>query len=503
MTRTLIQGGWIVGFQNGHHAVLRDGVVVYEEDRILHVGASFAGAVDVVIPAAGKLVAPGFVNIHALANIDVQTLVLDTSEEGLASSEAVAKAVSDAGEVSGAGELELREDHLRASARFSLLQLLKGGSTTIVEITTMAPSRFETPRCEAPLLVEAAAELGARLYVSHKFRAGKRYLTPGGVWRYHWDLAAGRSALAYAEEIVRCYEGTHGDRIRTLLFPYQFDACTPELLREAKAAADALAVPVHLHVAQSLFEFHDCLRRYGKTPVQLLDSIGFLDERTILTHLIYTTLHGASGFGVGDASDLHIVADRGATVAHCPVVYARRNRILGSFARYCELGINVGLGTDTFPQDMIEEMRWAALGCKWIDRDANRGTARDVFNAATLGGARALGRSDIGRLAPGAKADIIIVDLHRLHSGPVDDPIKTLVYAAAGSDVETVIVDGRTVLTGGKAPGVDEGALQQAACAAHRWQQAQFAAQNPSGKPSSVLFPTSYPVSYARVGEQP
>ena len=163
----------------------------------------------------------------------------------------------------------------------------------------------------------------------------------------------------------------------------------------------------------------------------------------------------------------------------------------------------MGLGTDTFPQDMIEEMRWAALGCKWIDRDANRGTARDVFNAATLGGARALGRSDIGRLAPGAKADIIIVDLHRLHSGPVDDPIKTLVYAAAGSDVETVIVDGRTVLTGGKAPGVDEGALRQVACAAHRWQQAQFAAQNPSGKPSSVLFPTSYPVSYAGVGEQP
>ncbi len=106
----------------------------------------------------------------------------------------------------------------------------------------------------------------------------------------------------------------------------------------------------------------------------------------------------------------------------------------------------MGLGTDTYPQDMIEEMRWAALGCKWIDRDANRGTARDVFNAATLGGARALGRSDIGRLAPGAKADIIIVDLHRLHCGVVDDPIKTLIYAADGGDVETVIVDGRTVL---------------------------------------------------------
>ena len=295
------------------------------------------------------------------------------------------------------------------------------------------------------------------------------------------------------------YEGTQGDRIRTMIFPYQFDACTPELLAAAKEAARRLEVPMHLHAAQSLFEFHDCLRRYGKTPVQVLDSLGVLDERTILAHLIYTTLHGASGFPVGDCSDLRIVAARCATVAHCPVVYARRDRILGSFARYRELGINMGLGTDTYPQDMIEEMRWAALGCKWIDRDANRGTARDVFNAATLGGAQALGRSDIGRLSPGAKADIIIVDLHRLHCGVVDDPIKTLIYAADGGDVETVIVDGRTVLAGGRAPGVDEASLLAAVRAAHRWQRAQLAAQNPTGKPADVLFPSSYPVVEAAV----
>ena len=486
MTRTLIQGGWIVGFQHGQHAILRDGVVVYEDDRILYVGARFAGAVDDVIPAAGKLVAPGFVNIHALANIDIQTLVLDTNEDGLATSEAAARR--------GAHELELRHEHLRASTRFSLLQLLKGGSTTIVEITTMAPSGFETSRAEAPALVDAAADLGARLYVSHKFRAGKRFLTPSGGRRYLWDHAAAQAGLDYAQEIVGRYEGAQGDRIRTMIFPYQFDACTPDLLAAAKAGAKRLKVPIHLHVAQSLFEFHDCLRRHGKTPVQLLDSIGFLDEQTILTHLIYTTLHPAAGYPVGDVSDLRTVAVRGATVAHCPVVYARRNRLLGSFARYRDLGINVGLGTDTFPQDMIEEMRWAALGGKWSDRDANRATARDVFNAATLGGAQALGRSDIGRLAPGAKADIIIVDLHRLHNGPVDDPIKTLVYAAAGSDIETVIVDGRTVLAGGKAPGVDEDALRRAAVAAHRWQQGQFAAHSPTDKATSVLFPSSYPV---------
>ena len=482
--RTLIQGGWVVGFQNGHHAILRDGVVVMEDDRILHVGHHFDGQVDQTIDAVGKLVSPGFINIHAVANIDIQTLGLGARKSGFASPRSYA--------VDGVGEVEFLNERLRTSARFSLLQLLKGGSTTIVEITTMAPSRFEVPRDEAPTLAEVGGELGARIYVSHKFRAGKRYLDADGVFKYHWDKEAARAALKHAIEVVKKYEGTFDDRVRTMLFPYQFDACPKELLLEVKQAARDLDVPVHMHTSQSLFEFHDCLRRYNQTPVQVLDSIGFLDSQTIVTHLIYTTLHPASGYPAGDKSDLQIVADSGATVAHCPVVYVRGGKALGSFSRYREMGINVALGTDTFPQDMIKEMRWAALACKWIDRNANHGTAREVFNAATLNGAKALGRDDIGRLAPGAKADIVIVDFTRLHIGPVDDPIKTLVYVAKGSDVETLIVDGRVVVQDGNVLGLDKAELIEKATEAHLWQKGRFVAQNPTGQPAEVLFPSSF-----------
>lgn len=211
--RTLVKGSWVVGFQHGRHAVLRDGVVVYENDRIVAVGRTYDGPVDQTIDATGKLVAPGFVNIHAVANIDIQTLVLDSTEQGFAAPRDYA--------VDGRGEVELSGERLRTSALFSLVQLLKGGATTIVEITTMAPSRFEVPRDEVPALVDAAATLGARLYVSHKFRAGKRYLGADGVTRYHWDPEAGRAGLAYGAEIVRRYEGAQNDRIRTMLFPYQ------------------------------------------------------------------------------------------------------------------------------------------------------------------------------------------------------------------------------------------------------------------------------------------
>ncbi len=483
--RTLINGSWIIGFQHGSHRVLRDGVVVIEDDRIIHVGRSFDGHVDRTIDAIGKLVSPGFVNIHALANIDIQTLGLDTSEGGYASPQEYA--------VEGRGDIELQGERLQASALFSLVQLLKGGATTIVEITTMAPSRFEVPRDEVPALVEAAGQLGARVYVSHKFRAGKRYLAADGVTHYHWDLDAGLAGLAFGAEMVRRYEGTQDGRIRTMLFPYQFDACPRELLIAVKRTAQELGVPVHMHTSQSLFEFHDCLRRYGMTPVRLLESIGFLDEQVILTHLIYTTLHPASGFAPGDDSDLRVVAASGATVAHCANVYVRRGKILRSFARYRELGINVPIGTDTFPQDMIEEMRWTALACKWMDRDANRGTARDVFNAATIDRARALQRDDIGRLAPGAKADIVIVDFRKPHIGPVDDPIKTLVHVAGSADIDTVIVDGKLVVEQGRVPGLDETKLLAQAAEAHLWQKGRFAAQHPTGRSAADLFPATFP----------
>ena len=153
----------------------------------------------------------------------------------------------------------------------------------------------------------------------------------------------------------------------------------------------------------------------------------------------------------------------------------------------------MAIGTDTFPMDLIEEMRWTALACKWKDRNANHGTAREVFNAVTVNSAKALGRDDIGRLAPGAKADIVIVDFTRLHIGPVDDPIKSLVHTANGDDIETVIVDGRTVVEGGKLPGVDEKKLVAEATEAHLWQKERFVATNPLGKPAGVLFPGTYP----------
>src|SRR5262249_46038516 len=156
-----------------------------------------------------------------------------------------------------------------------------------------------------------------------------------------------------------------------------------------------------------------------------LHSIGFLKEDVLLGHCVFHAHHSWTHYPYLD--DLKLLADSGASVAHAPSKYAKMGIMLESLARYRELGINVALGTDPFPQDLISEMRLAGLMCRFADGSFRVGEAHDVFDAATLGGAQALGRDDLGRLAPGCCADIVIVDLSKVHFGAVRDPIKSLV----------------------------------------------------------------------------
>jgi cytosine/adenosine deaminase-related metal-dependent hydrolase len=146
-----------------------------------------------------------------------------------------------------------------------------------------------------------------------------------------------------------------------------------------------------------------------------------------------------------------------------------------SFGRYVAAGVNMGLGTDTYPHNMLEEMRAVAIGSRMMAQDVWDLRTADVFNAATLGGAQALGRSDIGRLSPGAKADIVLVDVEHPNMRPVRDPVRSLVYAAADRAVRTVVIDGRTVVEDGRVLTMDH----EKACAdleaAQRRAEAQVA----------------------------
>jgi 5-methylthioadenosine/S-adenosylhomocysteine deaminase len=117
------------------------------------------------------------------------------------------------------------------------------------------------------------------------------------------------------------------------------------------------------------------------------------------------------------------------------------------------------LGTDTSPQSMIEAMRYTAVVGKIVDRQTEVATAADVFNAATLGGAKALDRDDLGRIAPGAKADLLLWRGDSIFMTPLRDPIRNIVYSASAEDLDTVIIDGEVRMRGREIPGIDVAAL--------------------------------------------
>ena len=163
---------------------------------------------------------------------------------------------------------------------------------------------------------------------------------------------------------------------------------------------------------------------------------------------MFTTAHPWTRYPFGD--DLRVLAERGATVGHCPYKYAKMAMTLHSFQRYLDAGVNVAIGTDTFPMDMVSELRWASILAKVTDANYQVGLPRDVYNAATLGACKFLRRDDLGRLAPGAKADILLINLDHLGAPVYADPIKALVEAGCGRDVDTVIVDGKILVQGGR-----------------------------------------------------
>jgi 5-methylthioadenosine/S-adenosylhomocysteine deaminase len=440
--KTLIHGGDIVAYAADGHRLLRGGALVVEDDRVTFVGRAFAGAVDRRIDATGKLVIPGLVNIHCHADVEAGgRLIADIGRRDYFHT----GFLNYYGARKGAKSLGPRQDP-DIGGRFAMAEMLRNGCTTVVDIGVAAESH-----------ARIAGELGLRAYLSPAFKSAEYVVDASGRLSYEDNEAEGMAGLERARAFVHKHAGRHDGRIQGMLFPYQVDTCSPALLRATRKAADELGVGIEIHAGQNLLEFHEILRRHTMTPVEYLADTGLLGPDAIVGHCIISTAHHLAALPAG--RDLEILARTGASVAHCPLVFARRGNALESFAKYRAAGVNVGLGTDTYPRDLISEMRWASNLCKIVERDFTVATAADVFTAATLGGARALRRDDLGRLAPGAKADVVLVDMRSFRIGPYRDPIKALVQCGTADDVERVIVDGKTVVEDGRVVGLDEAAL--------------------------------------------
>jgi len=440
--KTLIEGGWVVAYDGRTHEVHERGSVVIENDKILHAGGAYRGPVDTTISARGKLVSPGFINTHVhTAGAGGDYLLVDMAKNDYRTANYMSFAAPLKGKMTPPPA-----DAVAALRTFVFLHALKNGTTTVIDVGGL--------RGDWEGYARLVDDLGVRVYASPAFRDRETYMDAKGRLMYEEDAAVGQARLREAIDFVRKYDGAAQGRLRGMLNAAQVETCTEPLLRAGKDAARDLGVPIHTHAGGNLVEFQRIIEEYRKTPVQFLADIGFLDERTLLGHAVFTTAHAWPRYPFGD--DLRVLAQTGATVGHCPYKYAKMAMTLQSFQRYLEAGVNVAIGTDTYPMDIVAELRWASMLAKVTDGNYQAGLPRDVFNAATLGGCKFLARTDLGRLAPGAKADVLLINLDQLAAPVYADPIKALVDGASGRDVDTVIVDGKVLVQGGRLARVDE-----------------------------------------------
>jgi cytosine/adenosine deaminase-related metal-dependent hydrolase len=476
--RTRIRGSWVVGFDGQSHVLIPEGVVVYEDDTILHVGHDFDGQVDREVDASGCLVAPGLVNCHLHLGSNARHIfLLDATRTDFFGSNFLAYAVGKR----GVGDPR-QADRAEVEQRYGLWAAIRGGATTVLDIGTRGPD----------VIARMAGELGARVYIGPPFRTWAYGWDEHGQMQWDPDPASGLAGLDRAIAFARANDGSFGGRVRCLLYPAQLDTCSPELLTATRRAANEHGLRISLHAAMNLVEFHRIVREHRKTPIELLESIGFLGPDVLIGHCVFHAHHSWAHYPYND--DLQRLADHGTSIAHAPYKYAKMGIMLESFERYRRLGINIALGTDTYPEDLIREMRYAALMCRFADGSFRVGRAQDVFDAATLGGARALGRDDLGRLAPGALADLLVIDQRKIHYGAVHDPIKSLIEAGDASDIRTVVVNGKTLIDNHQALVVDEPRLlaQVQEAAEETW--AATPEWHWNGVSTDDLAPMSYPV---------
>lgn len=302
---------------------------------------------------------------------------------------------------------------------------------------------------------------GARLAAFEMLRAGTTccsdmYFYPGetvralrgagmrvvaGIIAIEFPTAYAADADDYLRKGLATRDALRGDPLVTFtLAPHAPYTVADATLERIAMLAEELDLPVHTHVHETQQEIAESLAKHGCRPLERLNRLGLVSERLIAVHAVHLNDH-----------EIQLLAQRGASVAHCPASNLKLGSGLAPIARLAAAGVNLAVGTDGAASnnriDMVAETRLAALLAKGVAADASVFGAPDALSAATLGGARALGLDKrIGSIEAGKEADLTAFDLSAVETQPTYDVISQLVYAAGREQVSDVWVAGVPVV---------------------------------------------------------
>ena len=318
-------------------------------------------------------------------------------------------------------------DSLRASARLGIAELLLGGTTSILDMGTVH---------HTDALFETAAETGIR-YTGGKALMDAGDGVPAGL------LQPTAVALRESDRLADDWHEREDGRLRYAYSPRFVLTATYDLLRSVGARARANHMLVHTHASEQREETELVRQRFGVPNIQLLANLGLAETNACFAHCVWP-----------EPEEFDVLASGGASVVHCPSCNLKLGSGAAPIADYLERGVNVALGADGAASnnrlDGWEEMRLAGLLARFRDGPAAL-PAADLFELATIGGARALGLDvDIGSIEVGKYADLAVLDLRRAHASGPDDVYTRLVYSARASDVRLVTVGGKPVVEDGQ-----------------------------------------------------
>ncbi len=391
-------------------AVLRDGAVAVRGGRITRVGPSEAIGRDAaeVVDARGMLLMPGLINMHCHAG--------DSLFRGLVEDLPLEPWLQAVWKAEGA---ILTAETVRLGATLGFAELLLGGVTTVMDM-------FWHPE-EG---VAAARGLGMRIATGGIFFDGRGM-----------DGRRPDERIADAQAFFDAHAGD--DDVLPGCLPHGAYTVGPEMLRAAKALADARGGFFSTHAAETRAERLDVEARYGNPVIRHLDALGLLDARTVLAHCVWL-----------DDEEIATLARTGATVVHNPVSNLKLASGIARVPEMLEAGVRLTVGTDGAISgndlDLWMALRLAATLHRAAQLDVRAVTTAQALRMATLDAAAALGAVDrLGSLEPGKLADMILLDLRRPHAVPLFDPATHVVFSAAKSDVRHVFVGGRQVVRDG------------------------------------------------------
>ncbi len=404
MTDLIIRAVDVLRCEDDRYEILRNQNVLISGNRIEKVvpnGEPGVREADEVIDGSGMLAIPGLINTHAHVPMSIF--------RGLAEDVDIATWFN---EYIWPLESNLADEDVFWGMQLGLAEMISAG------VTSVADHYFHMDR---------AAEAVEK--------AGTRAALGWAVFGSQGDEGVRRTA-SFAEE----FDGAASGRITAWLAPHAPYTCDETFLGAVAREADRLGFGIHIHAAETADQTSASLEAQGRTPIGILADTGVLDRPTILAHCCGAT-----------PEDIEIMADKGCGVAHAPKTYLKLAMGAAPVIDFREAGIPVGLATDgpvsNNTLDILESMRLTAMVQKHVRGDSTRLTVGEALTIATRDSARVFGLpDDLGHIAPGFLADVVLVDLGGAHNQPPHDPAASLVYSVRPSDVRSVVCDGRVLM---------------------------------------------------------